>query len=158
MRASWIECVNGFCVKQCFPSLIAVTDAPGAALQSDRSPKIQEILATPADKRTGEEKQTLAAEFRKTDSERAELAAALAKLKAEDKGLISSVPTTLVMRERSSPRTTFIHLRGDFLSKGREVAPDVPAVLPPCHAAFVAPPQRSVLPGWTARPGSSGCT
>ena len=37
--------------------------------------------------------------------------------------------------ERSSPRETLIHLRGDFLSPGEAVSPQVPAVLPPLSAA-----------------------
>jgi len=39
--------------------------------------------------------------------------------------------TTLVMQERTEPRATHVHLRGDFLRKGARVEPDVPAVLPP---------------------------
>ncbi len=42
-----------------------------------------------------------------------------------------SIPTTLVMQERKTPRVTHIHLGGDFLRKGARVAPDVPRVLPP---------------------------
>ena len=38
--------------------------------------------------------------------------------------------TTLVMKERSQLRKTYVHIRGDFLRKGREVQPGVPASLP----------------------------
>jgi mono/diheme cytochrome c family protein len=41
------------------------------------------------------------------------------------------IPTTLVLQERKTPRTTNIHLGGDFLRKGAVVTPDVPHVLPP---------------------------
>src|SRR6185437_8243503 len=41
------------------------------------------------------------------------------------------IPTTLVLKERSTPRATYIHLGGDFLRKGATVTPDVPRVLPP---------------------------
>jgi mono/diheme cytochrome c family protein len=41
------------------------------------------------------------------------------------------IPTSLVLQERKTPRTTFIHLGGDFLRKGAVVQPGTPAVLPP---------------------------
>jgi len=40
------------------------------------------------------------------------------------------IPTTLVLKERKTPRVTHIHLSGDFLRKGAVVTPDVPQVLP----------------------------
>jgi hypothetical protein len=40
------------------------------------------------------------------------------------------IPTTLVLKERTTPRVTHIHLGGDFLRKGAVVSPDVPHVLP----------------------------
>jgi hypothetical protein len=39
------------------------------------------------------------------------------------------VPTTLVMRERATPRQTFVQLRGDFLRKGDAVRPTYPVAL-----------------------------
>ena len=39
--------------------------------------------------------------------------------------------TALVLAERAEARETHIHLRGDFLSHGRQVFPQVPSVLPP---------------------------
>ena len=41
------------------------------------------------------------------------------------------IPTTMILRERSEPRETFVHKRGDFLDPGSKVTGDVPAVLPP---------------------------
>ncbi|HEY7311603.1 MAG TPA: PSD1 and planctomycete cytochrome C domain-containing protein [Gemmataceae bacterium] len=41
------------------------------------------------------------------------------------------IPTTLVLKERATPRVTNIHLGGDFLRKGTVVTADVPRVLPP---------------------------
>jgi hypothetical protein len=38
--------------------------------------------------------------------------------------------STMVMRERKTPRVTKIHLRGNFLTQGRVVQADVPAALP----------------------------
>lgn len=39
--------------------------------------------------------------------------------------------TALVMVERDEPRPTHIHIRGDYLSHGRQVLPAVPRVFPP---------------------------
>ena len=42
----------------------------------------------------------------------------------------------MVLRERTkNPRTTHIHIRGNFLEKGAIVQPDVPSILPPIEAA-----------------------
>ena len=39
--------------------------------------------------------------------------------------------STLVLRARSKPRATFVHLRGDFLEKGPPVEPTTPAIVAP---------------------------
>jgi hypothetical protein len=51
------------------------------------------------------------------------------KIRAEIKKVRGKVPTTLVMRERPTPRETFVQLRGDFLRKGDPVTPGFPAAL-----------------------------
>jgi hypothetical protein len=40
------------------------------------------------------------------------------------------IPTTMILRERKEPRESFVHKRGDFLDRGRDVVGGVPAVLP----------------------------
>lgn len=50
---------------------------------------------------------------------------------AELKQAEPPVPTTMVLRQRATPRTTHIHLGGDFLRKGVAVEPKTPAWLPP---------------------------
>jgi len=47
------------------------------------------------------------------------------------KKITQNQPSTLVMRELSQPRPTHIQIRGNFLNKGDEVKPGVPAILPP---------------------------
>lgn len=42
-----------------------------------------------------------------------------------------SPASTLVMRRGKTPRPTYLHQRGNFLSPGEEVAPGTPPVLPP---------------------------
>ena len=68
-----------------------------------------------------------------------------AKVEAEIRKLVGSVPTTLVLRQRAAPRPTFVHVRGDFLRPGDPVTPGTPAVLPgPPSAA----PTRLDLARW----------
>ena len=45
---------------------------------------------------------------------------------AEIKKVQGKMPTTLVMRERPTPRQTYVQIRGDFLRKGDAVQPGVP--------------------------------
>ena len=51
------------------------------------------------------------------------------KVDAEIKKLSGKIPTTLILRERSTPRQTFVMVRGDFLRHGDEVQPAYPAAL-----------------------------
>jgi mono/diheme cytochrome c family protein len=65
-----------------------------------------------------------------------------------------AIVTTLIMRERPTPRATHVHLGGDFLRKGVPVAPGVPAVLhplPPAHRSG-GPPDRLDLARWLVDP------
>jgi len=55
------------------------------------------------------------------------------KLRNEIKKFESEIKSTLIVHEY--PRTTYVHLRGDFLSKGDVVTPGTPAVLPSLHSA-----------------------
>lgn len=60
---------------------------------------------------------------------------------------------TLVMRDRTEPRQSYIHLGGDFLRKGSTVEPGVPVagLLPPLTIAG-AKPNRLDLARWMMRP------
>jgi hypothetical protein len=62
--------------------------------------------------------------------DRARLETELTTLKAG----LPPVATTLVMKERDTPRDTHVMLGGDFLRKGVKVAPGTPAGLPPLPA------------------------
>lgn len=83
---------------------------------------VRAILAVAEELRTKEQTKRLVQYHRDSDPEYTRLANEL-------KAAQQRVPTTMVIRERPEPRTTFVHLRGDFLNKGPEVEPNVPAVL-----------------------------
>ncbi|MFO0907685.1 MAG: DUF1553 domain-containing protein [Isosphaeraceae bacterium] len=77
-------------------------------------------------------------------------------LHAELAGLRSRVPrrvTTMVVRERPSPRPTFVHVMGDFTRKGDPVQPDVPEILPRLPRASHATLNRLDLARWLTQPG-----
>lgn len=59
--------------------------------------------------------------------------------------------TTLTMAARITPRETFIHHRGEFLSPTEKVKPGVPAMLPPLDAA--GPKDRLALARWLVDKG-----
>jgi len=53
----------------------------------------------------------------------------IARIHAEIRKLQGKLPTTLVMRERPTPRVTHVQIRGDFLRKGDVVQPGYPVAL-----------------------------
>ena len=97
------------------------------------------LLDTPAsiiallkkDERTKEEDAQIVEAYKQTDLTRKELVARVDSLKSQLSALEKSIPTTMILRELETPRTTHIQIRGDFLRKGAEVRADVPEVLPP---------------------------
>jgi hypothetical protein len=75
-------------------------------------------------------------ETSKTEApERKPLATRVDDLTARERELARILPTTLILSERTTPRSTHVHLRGDFLRPGVEVQPGVPSVLPGLAAA-----------------------
>ncbi|MEI6342614.1 MAG: PSD1 and planctomycete cytochrome C domain-containing protein [Verrucomicrobiota bacterium] len=75
----------------------------------------------------------------------------LARLESRARQLASRTFTTPVMQERGGkPRETHVHVRGDFLTKGKPVEPGVPAVFPPLPAGVAA--NRLALARWLVDP------
>jgi len=112
---------------------LSVTDAPASAFAIPAA--IRRIIATPAKKRSKAQQKQLAAAYLKTDPLRKPLIAKLDALTKQEETLEQAIPTTMVLRRRSKPRQTHIHIRGDFLRKGAKVTGDVPDVLPPLRFA-----------------------
>jgi mono/diheme cytochrome c family protein len=63
------------------------------------------------------------------------------------------IPTTMVMAERREVRPTHVHRRGDFLDRGEEVLPAVPAVLHPLDVGSTRP-NRLDFARWIVSPAS----
>ncbi len=108
---------------------ILVTGAPPTTLS--QSPEVRDAVRRPAAERTDEQRKAIRQAFLKIDPERVPLAAQIAELRKRKKQVEAALTTTLVMRERTEPRETHIHLRGSFLRHGAKVEPGVPRVLPP---------------------------
>ena len=139
--------------EQCKADLLEVepTWEQRLANTPDLPPKIQQILATPTDQRTADQREQLQSAYLELDPEYVEFHTKLEGLRDEDKKMTDSVPSTLIVKELAEPRTTYIHLRGDFLSRGRTVLPGTPAVLPPLTVAGERP-TRMDLARWLVSP------
>ncbi len=75
----------------------------------------------------------------------------LARLEARARQLASEKFTTPVMQERGEKaRETHVQVRGDFLTKGKQVEPGVPAVFPPLPGGVAA--NRLALARWLVDP------
>ncbi len=108
---------------------ISVTAAPPDVVTLPED--VRAALAVPEAQRTAEQRQLLAVELLRDEPQRVPLQEAVNRAQQALADLEKQIPTTLVMRERATPRPTHIHIRGDFLRLGAPVEPDVPAVLPP---------------------------
>ena len=131
---------------------------------------VRTILAIAVNGRSDPQQQTVLDAYRKADRVRHVVAAlgevnplaspgdlqalyvriALEKRIAEAKKELPVIPSTLVVRERATPRTTYIHLGGDFLRKGALVTPGTPSVLPPLPVRDK--PNRLDLARWIVDP------
>ncbi|GAB4150223.1 MAG: PSD1 and planctomycete cytochrome C domain-containing protein [Planctomycetaceae bacterium] len=128
---------------------LSVSDAPRSALAIPAS--IRKILALPAKKRSKSQTQQLIAEFRKSDSARKPLAEKVTRLRTQKTQLEKAIPTTMVLKERKTPRQSHIHIRGDFLRKGARVTGGVPEFLPKLSSSGKYP-NRKDFAQWLVDP------
>lgn len=116
------------------------------------SPSIHRILQIADDKRDKGQNELLVAAYGRSDLSRKPIEARQATLKGQESDLKAAIPTTMVLRERAkNPRTTHIHIRGNFLEKGAIVQPNVPSILPPIESAE-APVNRLDFARWLFEP------
>jgi mono/diheme cytochrome c family protein len=133
---------------------LAYTQAGGRAwwdqagvVRQDPLDRSRMIAALPADARTEEQKKAIQKAFRSARvADYGTTAEAVAKLAEERKKLEAEIPSTMVSAELPQPRKTHLLIRGQYDQKGEEVAPGIPAVLPPMPADF--PSNRLGLARW----------
>ncbi|HEV3386511.1 MAG TPA: PSD1 and planctomycete cytochrome C domain-containing protein [Gemmata sp.] len=107
---------------------VSVTTAKGEFKAKDIPGEFEDSLATPAEKRTPEQRAVVVQQWFETapefKTERSEIEALRKQF--------PNPPTTLVMQERptDNPRQAFRHHRGEFLQAREKVEPGVPAILP----------------------------
>lgn len=124
---------------------LSVTTAPPTELRNLIPEEIPALVAIPLEKRSPEQRKTVAEFYESIDREVA------ARRKVVDAHLKTqpSPPETKgqAFIERKEPRTTHIHIRGDFLRKGEVTPPHTPAFL---HAfpTDKAPLNRLGLARW----------
>ena len=125
-------------------------DEPTLALptpeQKEQQAQVKADLAV-AQKELAELDKTLTEEARKTDPKRLQLQSRVTELQKRDRELKQAIPSTMVISERSTPRETYVHLRGDFLRKGPAVAPGVLEVMP-ALTTHAAKPTRLDFARW----------
>lgn len=102
----------------------------------DLSGDVEDALATPADRRTEAQSESLLHYWMETSPE---FHAENAEIEGLRKQFPAS-PTSLVMQERPAdhPRPTYRHHRGEYLQPREKVEPGLPAILPPLPANVVA--------------------
>lgn len=109
---------------------VSASQLPADTIQY--SDAVYQALKAPADQRTGEQKNAILDFYASKDPRMKELRAPLdGLLRAEPKP-----PATMAQAivQNVDPPHTYIHVRGDFLQKGEEVALGTPAILNPFHA------------------------
>jgi mono/diheme cytochrome c family protein len=131
---------------------ISVTTEKDATLLWPLDTEVRNHLATAPGARTAEQSAALLAAHRESSDTVRHLQREIIRLEQKSRQLASQKFNTLVLQERPAdkPRPNYVHLRGDFLSRGREVSPGVPAVfhpLPPDQ-----PVNRLTLARWIVDP------
>lgn len=115
---------------------------------------VRKALSKTDDERSEEERGTIRHHFRTKVSENEAVVALrdkLEKTRQARKAIDESIPTTLIYRERETPRPAFILKRGEYDQHGEEVGRDTPAVLP--RMTKDAPNDRLGLAQWLTDPG-----
>jgi hypothetical protein len=88
-------------------------------------------LAKSPKQRSGGEQALVDAAYGGADAVRKPLEERVGTLEKDAADLAKQIPTTMILRERKSPRETHVMIRGNFLQHGDVVEPDVLDVLPP---------------------------
>ena len=128
---------------------LSVTSEPDPSKLWPLPPQVADLLAVPLAQRTPEQRRQLAAHYRVVSPTIRNLEREIFRLNERETELANKKFTTLVMKERAEPRTTFIHVRGNFLEPGKEVTPGTPAILPPLPDDQA--PNRLALARWLVR-------
>ncbi len=133
---------------------ISVTTETNPATLWPVPPDIRQIASTTSANRTPEQRQQLAAFYRQASRTIRDLEHEQFRLDQRLNELAALKFTSLIMTERSEPqpRQTYVQVRGDFLTQGKEVTPGVPAVFSPLPTD--QPTNRLALAHWIVNPAN----
>lgn len=120
------------------------------AFKTAQPDELKAAFDKPIDKRTESQRRGITELFLARDPSFKELYRQVAGLRAKE----PTVATTLVVRERTQPRETHMHLGGDFTRKGDRVFPAVPAVLPKLVSSNGESGNRLDLARWLVDPAN----
>ncbi len=109
-----------------FRILTSALPTAGLAEAMDTPKEVMAALHVPAASRSDEQRKVVEKQFRSVTPL---LSDARARIAEFDDFIDKNSTTTLVMHELPEPRDTFIQARGNFLTKGTKVQPEVPSVL-----------------------------
>ncbi|MDX1564152.1 MAG: DUF1553 domain-containing protein [Phycisphaeraceae bacterium] len=105
------------------------------------------ILATPANKRTAQQKQALVRYYLNTENQTfKKLNTEKSKLESKIASLSGGGATTLVWKERAKPKDAYFLVRGQYDQKGQKVSRGLPEVFPGMPSG--APNDRLGLARW----------
>lgn len=111
---------------------------------------VRQVIATPAEKRTDDQRNVLRKFYLENfDQPYKQLSSEMATVTAKRTELDNAIPTTMVMQEMEKPRDTFLLIRGQYNQKGEKVTPGTPAVLPALPSMT---PNRLALAKWLVDP------
>ena len=123
---------------------ISVTSDPLPVRDAGVTADLEEALTMAAGERSDEQQRLLKQHFLTITPELSEQRAEIAALRAN----MPAFPQSLILEERTEPRVTRMHHRGEYLSPTEVVTPGVPAVLPELPGE--APLNRLTLAQWLA--------
>lgn len=131
---------------------VALSEEEAAVLPMPDS--VSQIAAIPAASRTKAQSDKLHFCFleRHAPEEFTEARKDLAALETEQAQYLAKVPTVMVMKERETPRESFLLKRGAYDAHGEPVTPGVPGVLPPPKPEW--PNNRLGLAKWLVDRGN----
>ncbi len=130
---------------------VMITTADPATLAEQTIPgRIREIARIPASERTPDQETTLRRYYQITFAPEAPRLAEITQA-LHARNLARGAVKAQVLSERSTPRPTHIHLRGNFLDEGPQVSPGTPAVLHALEARGERP-DRLDLARWLIEP------
>lgn len=121
---------------QSFASLTAWVRAQRAGGGAGLPPAIQKLVKLPRDKRNEQQKKQLRDYFVEnvyagTQGILAPLRKQNADLDKQRTQIEKEIPTTLIFKERATPRPAYILKRGEYDQRGEQVSRDTPRFLPP---------------------------